>query len=358
MPVLSANVMTEFTQRIFESHDLPTMVAQQVAESLVLANLSGHDSHGVIRILEYVDWVDRELVNPHAQLSVLSERPCILILDGDFGFGQVIGRQAMQLGIAKARIDGVCIMSLKRCGHLGRIGEFMEMAADAGLVAFCFTNTHGSGVLVAPHGGCERRLSANPLGGAAPMPDGPPIMMDISTSTVAEGKLKVARSRGETVSAGLFVNHQGQPSQDPEEYYSQPPGALLPMAGHKGFALSMMCEVMAGALTGAGCSQPGIERIANGWMVFLLDPEAFAGRDSVANELGNLKQWVCSSRSQTGFDAIQLPGTPEATARSVRGRSGIDIDSNTWTKICNIARAGSVAIPEVSNSDCSAEGAR
>lgn len=347
MPLLHPDILTDLTCRIFEAHRVPTDVARQVAESLVLANLSGHDSHGVIRILEYVDWIDRDLVNPHARMTIVSDRPCILILDGDFGFGQVIGNQAMQMGIAKARTDGACILSMKRCGHLGRIGEFMEMAADAGLVSFSFTNTHGGGVLVAPHGGCERRLSANPLGGAAPMPDGPAIMMDISTSTIAEGKLKVARNRGENVAAGLFVNHQGRMSQDPEEYYRQPPGALLPMAGHKGFALSLMCEVLAGAMTGAGCSRPGIERIANGWMLFLLDPEAFAGREQVAKALGDLKVWIDSSRCQEGFDTIQLPGTPEANARSIRGRSGIDIDSSTWIKICDVARACNVEVPAV-----------
>ena len=165
---------------------------------------------------------------------------------------------------------------------------------------------------MAPHGGCERRLSANPLGGAAPRPNGPPMMMDISTSTIAEGKIKVARSRGDSLPAGLFVNSSGEASTSPEEYYASPPGALLPMAGHKGFALSMMCEVFAGAMTGAGCSKDGVERVANGFMAFLLDPAAFAGQEFVSSELGNLAEWVKSSRLQEGFDTIQLPGEPEA----------------------------------------------
>jgi hydroxycarboxylate dehydrogenase B len=165
MPRLDPKVLADFASRIFEANDLPPDVAHQVADSLVLANLSGHDSHGVIRIIEYVDWTKRGWVNPHGTLSVVREQPCILILDGDFGFGQVIGRRAMELGIAKAKAEGACVLSLKRSGHLGRIGEFMEQAVEAGIVCFAFTNTHGAGVLVAPHGGCQRRLSANPLGG-------------------------------------------------------------------------------------------------------------------------------------------------------------------------------------------------
>ncbi|MSU36831.1 MAG: Ldh family oxidoreductase [Pedosphaera sp.] len=346
MPTIAAQVLTDFAAAIFERSAIPPAVARQVADSLVLANLKGHDSHGVIRILEYVDWVERSWVNPHARLTVIREQPCILVLDGNFGFGQVIGRDAMTLGIAKAKKEGACILSMKRSGHLGRIGEFMEMVAEAGLVCFSFTNTHGSGVLVAPHGGCERRLSANPVGGGAPMPGGPALVMDMSTSTIAEGKIKVARNKGESLPPGLVVNGSGEPSTSPEEYYAQPPGALLPMAGHKGFALSLYCEVMAGALTGAGCSKSGVDRVANGFMAFLLDPAAFCGQEFFATELGQLAKWVKSSRPTQGFEEILLPGEPEARAQAVRESAGVAIDETTWEKICAVARAKQVPILE------------
>lgn len=346
MPVIDAKTLTAFAAAIFERSAIPPAVARQVAESLVLANFKGHDSHGVIRILEYVDWVERGWVNPHGRLTVVRDQPCILVLDGDFGFGQVIGREALVLGIAKAKNEGVCILSLKRCGHLGRVGEFMELAAEAGLVCFSFTNTHGGGVLVAPHGGCERRLSANPLGGGAPLPGGPTLVMDMSTSTIAEGKIKVARNKGESLPPGLIVNGRGEPSISPEDYYAQPPGALLPMAGHKGFALSLFCEVMAGALTGAGCSKPGVERVANGFMAFLLDPRAFCGQEFFESELGHLAEWVKSSRLTKGFDEILLPGEPEARAQTAHGPGGVAIDETTWKKICDIARTRQVPIPE------------
>ena len=292
-------------------------------------------------------------MNPQGRLTVLREQPCILVLDGDFGFGQVIGRKAMDLGIAKTKKEGACILSLKRSGHLGRVGEFMEMVAEAGLVCFSFTNTHGGGVLVAPHGGCERRLSANPLGGGAPMPDGSLLVMDMSTCTIAEGKIKVALSKGEALPPRVIVNGHGEPSTSPEEYYSQPPGALLPMAGHKGFALSLFCEVMAGALSGAGCSKPGVERVANGFMAFLLDPAAFCGPEFFYTELSELARWVKSSRLTHGFDEILLPGEPEARAQDERESSGVVIDETTWKKICDIARARQVPIPELEpNNEC------
>ncbi len=344
MPNINSTALTEFATAIFNACNIPKEVSGRVAESLVLANLSGHDSHGVIRIIEYVDWTAKGWINPHGKLKIEREQPCILILDGEYQFGQVIGHEAMQLGVSKAKREGACIVSLRRSAHLGRVGELMEQVAAAGLVGFGFTNTHGSGILVAPHGGCERRLSANPLVAGAALPDGPDFVMDLSTSTVAEGKIKVARSKGEDLPAGLFVNGEGQPTTSPEEYYADPPGALLPMGGHKGFALSLCCEIMAGAMTGAGCSKSGVERIANGFMAFLLDPAAFAGQDYVKGELGELMTWVKSSRTQSGFESIVTPGEPEARARDVRA-SVVEIEEATWQKICGIAHKKSVSIP-------------
>ncbi len=347
MPIVDASTLTAFATAIFERSNIPLAAAQQVAQSLVLANLKGHDSHGVIRIIEYVDWVQRGWVNPQGQLEVVREQPCILILNGNFGFGQVVGREALTRGIEKAKREGVCVISLRCSGHLGRVGEFMEMAADAGLACFAMTNTHGGGVLVAPHGGCERRLSANPIAGGAPRIDQPAMVMDISTSTVAEGKIKVARNKGGSLPPGLFVNGHGDPSTSPEEYYANPPGALLPMSAHKGFALSMFCEVFAGALTGAGCSKPGVDRVANGFMVFLLDPAAFCGHEFYDMEINALGQFVKSSRLMTGFDEIQLPGEPEAREQSRRTEKGIPIDDTTWQKIGAIAAERNVPIPIV-----------
>ena len=345
MPTIDAARLTQFTSEIFQRSHIPADEAQQVAESLVLANLKGHDSHGVIRIIEYVDWVRRGWIVADAHSQVEREQPCILIVNGNFGFGQVVGREAITRGIEKAKRDGACILSLRCSGHLGRVGEFMELAADAGLVAFGMTNTHGAGVLVAPHGGCERRLSANPVVGGAPQTDDGALVMDMSTCKVAEGKIKVARNKGESLAPGLFVNGKGEPSTSPEEYYADPPGAILPMSGHKGFALSLFCEVFAGALTGAGCSKSGVERVANGFMAFLLDPAAFCGTEFYTKEINALGHFVKSSKLMAGFDEILLPGEPESRERKRREASGIPIDETTWKKICDIATAREVPVP-------------
>src|SRR4051794_29475409 len=243
MPIVNAEALTLLAAEILSRSGAPEDVAQTVAQSLVLANLKGHDSHGVIRVPDYFAWIERGWIVPDARPEIVSENGSILIVDGHFGFGQLVGQEATGWAISRAAESGVCVLSVRRSGHLGRLGEFAEMAAEAGLVYFSFTNTHGGGILVAPHGGRERRLSANPIAAAAPLPGGGSMVMDISTSVIAEGKAKVARAQGKPLPPGCMVNSSGEPSTDPAEFYADPPGALLPFGGHKGFALSMFAEV-------------------------------------------------------------------------------------------------------------------
>jgi uncharacterized oxidoreductase len=199
---------------------------------------------------------------------------------------------------------------------------------------------------VAPHGGSERRLSANPLAAAAPLPDGTAMVMDMATSTIAEGKLKVARAKGERVPPGCMVNSRGEPSTDPEEYYGNPPGALLPFGGHKGFALSMFAEVFAGALSGAGCSKQGVDRIANAMLALFLDPGAFCGTSFFDREVGDLVRHVKSSRPMQGFNEVLVPGEPEQREFERRSRAGIALEEATWSRIVQIAAARGVAAPD------------
>ncbi len=345
MPTLAAPQLIPFVQRLFEAHDVPAAVAQRVARSLVLSNLKGHDSHGIFRVIQYIDWLSRGWINPRAELEVLQDDGAILMTDGHYGFGQYIGRQATQMATDKTRQLGTCILTLRRSGHLGRIGEFAELAAEAGLVHFSLANVHGGGVLVAPHGGRERRLSANPLTAAAPLEGGEAIVMDMATSTIAEGKLKVAWARGEEVSPGLFLNGQGQPSTRPEEFYGDPPGALLPMAGHKGFALSVFAEIFAGALAGGSCSRSDQPRVANGWFALFVDPRRFAGQEFFDGECSRFRDWVKSSRLQDGFSEVLMPGEPEARMFEERSREGIPVEDDTWSKVAAIAASVGVQLP-------------
>jgi uncharacterized oxidoreductase len=184
--------LRQLTAVLFHRAGCATAEADRVADHLVEANLVGHDSHGVIRVATYVQWLREGKVFANRSLQVVFENEAVAVVDGQFGFGQTIGEQAMQLGIDKSARHGVAVIALRNSGHLGRIGDWPLQVARAGKLSLHFVNTTGAGILVPPHGGINRRLSANPIAAGIPVAGGPPILLDISACTLAEGKIRVA----------------------------------------------------------------------------------------------------------------------------------------------------------------------
>jgi hydroxycarboxylate dehydrogenase B len=316
---------------------------ERIAHYLVEANLVGHDSHGVIRAPTYVDWLRAGKVVPNQALTIVFENDALAVVDGQFGFGQVMGEQATKLGIAKAGQQGVAVVALRNSGHLGRIGDWAEMAAHAGKVSLHFVNTSGGGILVAPHGGNQRRLSANPIAAGVPVKSGPPIILDISTCTIAEGKIKVAFNKGTKVPDGCLVDAAGNPTNDPKAFYAVPPGAILPLGGHKGYSLGVIAEVLAGALSGGSCSHFGVDRVANNMLSIIFDPTFFQSGGVFSQEIDAFITHVKSSRTVMPDGEILMPGEPEARTRARRLREGIELDDKTWGQI--VATGRSLGVP-------------
>jgi len=346
MPTTTAEQLERCVTNIFVAKSCPVDVAQTVARSLVLGNLRGHDSHGVIRVIQYVEWMDLGWIRPTAELEVVRDAGSILMIDGHYQFGQVIGRQATELAIEKTKALGVCVLTIRRAAHLGRVGEFMEQAAEAGVLAWTMANTHGGGVLQAAHGGYEPKLSANPLAAAAPMPDGRALTMDFATSITAEGKVKLALARGEQLPDGYLVDGYGKPTNDPATYYAEPKGAILPVAGHKGYMLALFADIFAGAVGGGACSHLNIDQIANGWFAVFLDPDAFSGQDFYDDQVSQLTDWLKASKPRQGFDEVLLPGEPEQRTEQTRSCEGITIEDDTWAKLSQIAKSLDVDGPQ------------
>src|SRR3989442_3018901 len=176
--------------------------ARTVARHLVEANLVGHDSHGVVRVPSYIDWLRTDMVRANQSARIVFETDTVAVIDGQFGFGQVIGEQAMATGIRKARRHALAAVALRNSGHLGRIGDWAIMAADAGLVSLHWVNTSGAGILVAPFGGTDRRLSANPIAAGGPGGGGTPIVAELSPSRHAGGETKMAPKNSSEGAAG------------------------------------------------------------------------------------------------------------------------------------------------------------
>ena len=346
MQFYSVEGLRDLTSQVLQAAGALSSEAESVAGALVESNLAGHDSHGVLRIPEYVGWMEQQLVSVGAHAQITKDSEAFAVIDGGWGFGQVIGREAMHVAIQKAGASGVGIISVSKCCHLGRVGDYPLMAADKEMVAVMFVNTHGGGKLVAPWGGRERRLSANPIAAAIPRKDTWPILLDISTSSIAEGKVRGIFNRRASVPPGLIIDHAGNPTTDPAKFYGPPEGALLPFGGHKGYALGFLTDILAGALSGAGCSRKDTSRVGNAFLCVVIDPDQFRAEDDFTQDVEGLIEFVKSSALAPGSDVILIPGELEAQEKARREKSGIPIDNETWKQIAAVAQRYGIKVPK------------
>lgn len=345
---LDAEALRKLVAAVFAASGSAAAEAGLLADHLVEANLVGHDSHGVIRVAKYLDWLRHGQVCANRHARLVDERGPILIVDGDLGYGQIVAREAMALAAAAARRHGIAVLAIRNTGHLGRIGAWPEQLAAAGLVSLHLVNTSGFGILVAPFGGSDRRLSANPIAAGVPVKDGPPILLDMSCCTIAEGKLKVAFNKGVNVPEDSIIDSKGQPTTDPKVFYGDPPGAILSIAGHKGYGLGIITEMLAGALTGGGASNPAnAGRLANGMLSIYMDPNAFQEEATFAAEVHRFIEWVKSSEKTQPNGEIYMPGEIEEKTKAARLQGGIELDDTTWKSITDVCRSLEVPVEKV-----------
>lgn len=327
--------------------------ARAVAANLVLANLSGHDSHGVGMLPRYVAAVLEGGLKPNARLSVLLDTGSLLVLDGQRGYGQVIGADAMQLGMARARQHGSCIMTLANSHHLARIGHFAEMAVAQGLVAIHFVNVL-SRPIVAPWGGADGRFGTNPCCIGIPIAGQDPFVLDFATSRVAQGKMRVAHNRGEKVEPGLLIDGHGQPTTDPGVVVVPQAdglfGALRAFGEHKGYGLAVACELLGGALTGSGTwhqTDASAQAVVNGMLTILIDPARLGTAERFGQEAAAFVDWLKKGPVAAGGDGVMLAGEPERRARAQRQANGIVIDRQTWVDMGLAAARVGAAWPAI-----------
>jgi len=319
-----------------------------VAASLVDANLCGHDSHGLIRIPQYVRQIREGQMQPGRPLLVVKETPAVLVADGQWGLGQVQAHRLLQKLVPKARHIGLAAGTLRQCGHIGRLGEYAEAAAKERLALIATVNGHGFGRNVAPPGGTTGRIGTNPLCIGVPGP-GEPVVLDIGTSGAAEGKVRVAFNKGVKVPEGWILDGVGRPTTDPAALYAEPRGTILPLGGpqaYKGFGIGLLLDMFAGGFSGAQCSRPEVKTPSGNAVFFIaLDIETFAGAEHFLREVGALSAAVRSCPRAEGVSEILLPGDPERRAKAQRRVSGIPLDDGTWKQLADLAGQLQVALP-------------
>lgn len=330
--VLSADRLTAFAAALMEGLGTPADLARQVAESLVSANLAGHDSHGVIRLPWYAEFADRGLAVPDARPQVVRNEGATAVVDGHRGWGQPAALFAVDHAADLAGRFGAAVVTIRNCNHVGRIGEYVELLADRGLPSVMWCNADPA---VAPYGGARRMLGTNPFAAGVPAGDGPPVIVDFATAAVAEGKLRVVRAAGGTIPEGLIQDAEGRPSTDPEAFYAG--GSLLPFGGHKGYGLSVLVELLGGALSGNHPSCLPQYVWGNGVVLIVMRPGAFVPEHDYTADAHDATEALRATPPAQGFDTVRLPGDPERATRTSREHSGIPIPAAVWRELRALA---------------------
>jgi uncharacterized oxidoreductase len=327
--------------RIFRAAGSKPEEAGIVAGHLVEANLRGHDSHGVGMIPTYMESLEAGTLKPNRAGRVAKSDGAFIVYDGERGYGQVVARAATQIGIERARKAGIAVIALRDTHHIGRVGSYGEQCAAAGLASIHFVNVIGNVPRVAPHRGTDARLSTNPICIALPAAEpGRPMILDLATSKVALGKVRVALNEGHSVAPGLIMDSQGNPTTDPKAMFDTPAGALLPLAEHKGYALSFACELLAGAIAGSGTLKKANRdkhTVTNGMLAFIFDPKRLTDQEWLTGEIEEITAYVTASPARDPGEPVLIPGDPERLMRKRRIAEGIPIDAVTFDQLADCA---------------------
>jgi hydroxycarboxylate dehydrogenase B len=358
IPVLcSPDPLRQFVAAVARQMGADVDVADELARHLVGSNLAGHDSHGVIRVPQYVGDADQGLIVPSARPVLSREGAVAGLVDARRGFGQHSTMFALEWAMARARQHGAAMVAVRHSTHIGRLGEYVERAAAEGLIGLVTVGAVGAGIGgVVPFGGRTRFLGTNPWALSVPG-HRRHFIFDAATSTLAEGKVRVARAAGKLLPPDAIVDPDGQPSRDAEAFYAG--GALLPLggalAGHKGYGLGLASALL-GALGMIGDPEPTLVgaappeaaesrgRIA-GVFLQVVDPAAFGDPAGYAQLVDDALDAAKRQAPANGVAEVLVPGEPEERARTRRNREGIPLPAATWAELGKVAARFGVTLP-------------
>jgi LDH2 family malate/lactate/ureidoglycolate dehydrogenase len=334
MPVVAPDELRDLMETIYRAAGVPAEEATLVAGHQLEASLMGHDSHGALRTPSYVRLIEEGRIVPGAPWEVLHDYPATLLVDGHWGLGYVVTEGALTLALEKARTVGVAALSVRRQGHVGRLGAYTARAADAGMAALMMADSGRGPKGVAPYGGSDARLGTNPVSIALPADVAGNVVVDFATSAVAGGKVRWAHGAGKSVPQGWLLDRDGNPTTDPAAYLDG--GVLMPLGGdqgHKGYALSFAVESLAAVLSGIGYGADPKGFPNDGILLVLLNIAMFRSLDEFRREMAEFAGYVKASPPAPGFDEVLYPGELEQRNREQRLRDGIEVPPQIWAQL-------------------------
>jgi uncharacterized oxidoreductase len=334
MPILSPHALKAVTHLMATRMGSAESEAAQVADHLVRANLAGHDSHGVGMLPTYVRLLHEGLLVPNQTADTVLDAGALLVIDARRGYGQRMAADAVRQAIARAKTLGACVLAFRNSSHIGRIGTYAELAAAEGCAFTAFVNVADHHDVQATWGAAEPRLGTNPFCAAVPGPDGPAVMLDMATTTIAAGKVRVAFNKGVSVADGCLIDESGHPTNDPAGFIRDKTGALRSFGSHKGSGMAVMCEIMAAAIAGGqGAFHAAKGGVLNSMLATVIDVSKLGDAEKIAADIQAVKAHVKSAQPGPGFDEVLTPGEPERRYAAKRMEQGIDVDDTTWRDI-------------------------
>ncbi len=342
--IISSQNLTDLMIRVLSATGSLPEEAQIIAEHLVRANQTGHDSHGAGMLPTYLQSIRSGLLVPNTSAKLLQDNGSIMLFDGQRGYGQRVAREAMDQAITRCRQTGLTLMALRNAHHIGRVGTYGEQSIASGLISLHFVNVIDHPPVVAVHNGADARLLTNPICFAMPGTDrSPAILLDMATSKIALGKARVAMNAEKATQEGALLDSRGNPTTDPRVLFEEPRGAIKPFGEHKGFGIAFFCELLAGILTGGGTIQPDNPRygsIVNNMLTIIIDPQRLVDREWLNREVDALADYALQSpQSGDADNDIMLAGAPERRALIERQKRGIPMDRNTWRELLDAAES-------------------
>lgn len=324
--------------------------ASIVADHLIRANLSGHDSHGIGMLPMYGFQVEDGNLIPNQTPEFLPAAGAIRVVDARRGFGHRMALLALDHAIEAAREHNVAVLGLRNSGHVSRAGNYSEYCAKQGFMSIHFVNVWGHAPLVAPHGSKDPGFSTNPISIGMPVNGTATPMLDMATSTVALGKVRVAHNKGEKVPYGWIIDHDGNDTNDPTPMWDLREGALTAFGAHKGSGLGIFVELLAGALAGNETVATGnhIPRgVYNNMFSIIVNPTGFDEQKEIEARVMEFYKSIKDGRPGKGIDEVLMPGEPEIRKSADRLQNGIDIDDETINQLLSIASSFEVDTSEI-----------